>query len=63
MHRRKTAACRPLPAAISVWCKEKLQKLRKAQGLSREELAGRISAIVLIGLLTLISKEKPPKEE
>lgn len=42
---------------------EKLQKLRKAQGLSQEELAGRLSVIGLIGLLTLISKEKPPKEE
>ena len=43
--------------------KKKLQRLRKAQGLSWEELDGRISVIVLIGLLTLISKKKPPKEE
>ena len=32
MHRRKTAACRPLPAAISVWCKEKIAKAAQGAG-------------------------------
>ena len=38
------------------------EELSRPAAAGAEELAGRISAIVLIGLLTLISKKKPPKK-